>query len=114
MCVSHAGLRTIALCRGERLEALVYTGVCGVCDPPRDHVHAAVSTLRRASVDVKMVTGDARSTALAIGTHRTSLSLSLPLSLSISLSISLSLCPTYTILGKVTALYLDDPILVPA
>ncbi|KAJ8713681.1 hypothetical protein PYW07_014051 [Mythimna separata] len=64
--IARMGLRIIALCRGARLEALTYTGVCGVCDPPRDGVRDAVATLARASVDVKMVTGDARPTALAV------------------------------------------------
>lgn len=63
------GLRIVALCRGKGLEALTYTGVCGVCDPPREGVRDAVATLARASVDVKMVTGDARPTALAVGTY---------------------------------------------
>lgn len=64
--IGRMGLRTIALCRGASLERLVYAGACGVCDPPRPGVRAAVSTLRRAAVDVKMVTGDARPTALAV------------------------------------------------
>ncbi|CAH2039327.1 unnamed protein product, partial [Iphiclides podalirius] len=64
--IGRMGLRMIALCRGPSLEALAYTGVCGVCDPPRPTVRDAVATLRRAGVDVKMVTGDARSTALAV------------------------------------------------
>ncbi|KAL0822277.1 hypothetical protein ABMA28_004390 [Loxostege sticticalis] len=64
--IGRMGLRIIALCRGDSLEALVYTGVCGVCDPPRPTVRDAVATLRRAAVDVKMVTGDARPTALAV------------------------------------------------
>nr|XP_049706874.1 calcium-transporting ATPase type 2C member 1 isoform X2 [Helicoverpa armigera]XP_049707877.1 calcium-transporting ATPase type 2C member 1-like isoform X2 [Helicoverpa armigera] len=64
--IARMGLRIIALCRGPRVESLVYTGVCGICDPPRDGVRDAVATLARASVDVKMVTGDARPTALAV------------------------------------------------
>ncbi|XP_037294710.1 calcium-transporting ATPase type 2C member 1 isoform X1 [Manduca sexta] len=64
--IGRMGLRTIALCRGARLEALAYCGACGACDPPRAGVRAAVSALRRAAVDVKMLTGDARPTALAI------------------------------------------------
>ncbi|XP_068618784.1 calcium-transporting ATPase type 2C member 1 isoform X2 [Battus philenor] len=64
--IGRMGLRIIALCRGPSMESLTYTGVCGVCDPPRPTVRDAVATLRRAGVDVKMVTGDARSTALAV------------------------------------------------
>ncbi|XP_026327973.1 calcium-transporting ATPase type 2C member 1 [Hyposmocoma kahamanoa] len=64
--IGRMGLRIIAMARGESLEALTYTGVCGVCDPPRPTVRSAVDTLRRAAVDVKMLTGDARPTALAV------------------------------------------------
>ncbi|KAJ2943587.1 hypothetical protein O0L34_g16696 [Tuta absoluta] len=64
--IGRMGLRIIALARGESMEALVYTGVCGVCDPPRPSVRSAVDTLRSAAVHVKMVTGDARPTALAV------------------------------------------------
>ncbi|XP_073946832.1 secretory pathway calcium atpase isoform X2 [Choristoneura fumiferana] len=64
--IGRMGLRIIALARGASLEALTYTGVCGVCDPPRPGVSDAIATLRRTAVDVKMVTGDARPTALAV------------------------------------------------
>ncbi|XP_026733483.1 calcium-transporting ATPase type 2C member 1 isoform X2 [Trichoplusia ni] len=64
--IARMGLRIIALCRGAGLEALVFAGVCGVCDPPRAGVRAAVATLARAAVRVKMLTGDARPTALAV------------------------------------------------
>ncbi|CAH0584497.1 unnamed protein product [Chrysodeixis includens] len=64
--IARMGLRIIALCRGSGLEALTFAGVCGVCDPPRAGVRAAVATLARAAVRVKMVTGDARPTALAV------------------------------------------------
>lgn len=64
--IGRMGLRTIALARGPSMESLTYTGVCGVCDPPRPTVRDAVATLKRASVDVKMLTGDSRSTALAV------------------------------------------------
>lgn len=47
----------------------MFAGVCGVCDPPRAGVRAAVATLARAAVRVKMVTGDARPTALAVGMY---------------------------------------------
>ncbi|GBP49636.1 Calcium-transporting ATPase type 2C member 1 [Eumeta japonica] len=64
--IGRMGLRIIAIARGASLDALTYTGVCGVCDPPRPTVRAAVATLERASVRVKMVTGDGRVTALAV------------------------------------------------
>ncbi|KAF9408559.1 hypothetical protein HW555_011801 [Spodoptera exigua] len=64
--IARMGLRIIALCRGSRMESLSYTGVCGVCDPAREGVRDAVATLARAHVHVKMLTGDARPTALAV------------------------------------------------
>ncbi|XP_061728209.1 calcium-transporting ATPase type 2C member 1-like isoform X2 [Cydia pomonella] len=64
--IGRMGLRIIALARGASLDALTFTGVCGVCDPPRPSVRDAIATLRRAAVDVKMLTGDARPTALAV------------------------------------------------
>ncbi|XP_026494132.1 calcium-transporting ATPase type 2C member 1 isoform X1 [Vanessa tameamea] len=64
--IGRMGLRIIALCRGRSLDALTYTGVCGVCDPPREAARDAIAALRRAQVHVKMVTGDARPTALAV------------------------------------------------
>ncbi|XP_039755340.1 calcium-transporting ATPase type 2C member 1 isoform X1 [Pararge aegeria] len=64
--IGRMGLRIIALCRGASLESLTYTGVCGVCDPPRESARDAIAALRRAQVQVKMVTGDARPTALAV------------------------------------------------
>ncbi|XP_050351688.1 calcium-transporting ATPase type 2C member 1 isoform X2 [Nymphalis io] len=68
--IGRMGLRIIALCRGRSLDALTYTGVCGVCDPPRESARDAIAALRRAQVQVKMVTGDARPTALAVGEWR--------------------------------------------
>ncbi|XP_063535847.1 calcium-transporting ATPase type 2C member 1 [Cydia strobilella] len=64
--IGRMGLRIIALARGASLDALTYTGVCGVCDPPRPGVREAIATLRTAAVHVKMLTGDARPTALAV------------------------------------------------
>ncbi|CAG4962867.1 unnamed protein product [Colias eurytheme] len=64
--IARMGLRIIALCRGNSLESLTYTGVCGVCDPPRESARTAIAALKRAQVQVKMVTGDARPTALAV------------------------------------------------
>lgn len=64
--IARMGLRIIALCRGASLEALTFTGVCGVCDPPRQSAREAIAALRRATVAVKMLTGDAKPTALAV------------------------------------------------
>jgi len=47
-------------------EGLGFLGVAGFIDPPRDEAVAAVAECRRAGIDVKMITGDHVSTALAI------------------------------------------------
>ncbi|XP_050666376.1 calcium-transporting ATPase type 2C member 1 isoform X3 [Leptidea sinapis] len=64
--IARMGLRIIALCRGNKIESLTYTGVCGICDPPRESARTAIAALRRAQVQVKMVTGDSGPTALAV------------------------------------------------
>ena len=61
-----SGLRVIGLCRGPSLTDLTFLGVVGIIDPPRDGVREAVETLQLSGVMVKMITGDARDTALGI------------------------------------------------
>lgn len=57
----------IGLARGLSLQDLVYVGLVGICDPPRPHVRDAITTLMASGVRIKMVTGDAKETAAAIG-----------------------------------------------
>lgn len=45
----------------------MYVGLIGICDPPRPHVRESITTLINSGVKVKMVTGDAKETASAIG-----------------------------------------------
>lgn len=62
------GVAVIGLARGSSLQDLVYVGLVGICDPPRPHVRESISILINSGVKVKMVTGDAKETAAAIGT----------------------------------------------
>jgi Ca2+-transporting ATPase len=49
------------------LQDLAYCGIVGICDPPRPFVREAIQTLIQGGVKVKLVTGDAQETAVAIG-----------------------------------------------
>jgi P-type Ca2+ transporter type 2C len=74
---AQRGLRTLALARRELPAAdrycpeqvesgLTLLAVVGILDPPRPEVAGAIALARRAGVQVLMITGDARPTALAI------------------------------------------------
>ncbi|KAM3828960.1 calcium-transporting ATPase type 2C member 2 isoform 3-T3 [Vipera latastei] len=61
------GLRVLALASGPELGRLTFLGLVGIIDPPREGVKEAVEVLNNSGVAVKMITGDAFETALAIG-----------------------------------------------
>ncbi|XP_007669837.1 calcium-transporting ATPase type 2C member 2 isoform X1 [Ornithorhynchus anatinus] len=61
------GLRVLALASGPELGRLTFLGLVGIIDPPRAGVKEAVQILSESGVSVKMITGDALETALAIG-----------------------------------------------
>ncbi|XP_004058123.5 calcium-transporting ATPase type 2C member 2 isoform X1 [Gorilla gorilla gorilla] len=61
------GLRVLALASGPELGQLTFLGLVGIIDPPRVGVKEAVQVLSESGVSVKMITGDALETALAIG-----------------------------------------------
>ncbi|XP_074864365.1 calcium-transporting ATPase type 2C member 2 isoform X2 [Carettochelys insculpta] len=61
------GLRVLALASGPELGRLTYLGLVGIIDPPRVGVKEAVEVLLESGVSVKMITGDALETAVAIG-----------------------------------------------
>lgn len=63
------GLRVLGLAYGEHLDRLSFIGMVGILDPPRAGVADAIRTLCGSGVQVKMVTGDAEETALAIATR---------------------------------------------
>ncbi|XP_042527391.1 calcium-transporting ATPase type 2C member 2 [Dipodomys spectabilis] len=61
------GLRVLGLASGPELGRLTFLGLVGIIDPPRAGVKEAIQLLSAAGVSVKMVTGDALETAMAIG-----------------------------------------------
>ena len=57
----------IAMASGVDLNRLVFVGLMAMWDPPRQGVEMAILRLRESGVSVKLITGDARETAEAIG-----------------------------------------------
>lgn len=76
--LSDQGLRVLAAAQSETTSPttnlstsefdtdLVFLGVAGILDPPRKEAVAAIATMHRAGIRVKMITGDHPGTALAI------------------------------------------------
>nr|XP_009943652.1 PREDICTED: calcium-transporting ATPase type 2C member 2 [Opisthocomus hoazin] len=65
--MGSSGLRVLALASGPELGKLIFLGLVGIIDPPRAGVREAVQVLLESGVSVKMITGDALETAVAIG-----------------------------------------------
>ncbi|XP_009559370.2 calcium-transporting ATPase type 2C member 2 isoform X1 [Cuculus canorus] len=65
--MGSSGLRVLALASGPELGKLTFLGLVGIIDPPRAGVKEAVQVLFESGVSVKMITGDALETAVAIG-----------------------------------------------
>ncbi len=78
--LGRAGMRVLALAEGafpadgfdpagdlrQTVADLTLLGLVGISDPPRAEAREAISLCRNAGIQVKMVTGDHRATALAI------------------------------------------------
>lgn len=64
--IGKKGLRVLALAKGKSFQDLVFLGVIGITDPPRPLVRESIEMLQASGVRVKMVTGDAQETAMAI------------------------------------------------
>ena len=56
-----------AVTREDVSAGLSFLGLVGMIDPPRPEAIAAIAACHRAGIRVKMITGDHRSTAAAIG-----------------------------------------------
>lgn len=65
VCITHSFI-VICLAYGKDLSSLTYLGMVGIIDPPRQGVFDAIHVLRDSGVRVKMITGDAMDTAVAI------------------------------------------------
>uniref|UniRef100_A0A8C4SH93 Calcium-transporting ATPase n=1 Tax=Erpetoichthys calabaricus TaxID=27687 RepID=A0A8C4SH93_ERPCA len=65
--LGRLGLRVLALASGPELGRLSFLGLIGIIDPPKEGVKEAIDMLHQSGVSVKMITGDARETAVAIG-----------------------------------------------
>ena len=66
-CTFMTRVVVLALAYGSSMEDLIFVGMVGLLDPPRDGIQEAVLTLLSTGAHLKMVTGDAEETALAIG-----------------------------------------------
>nr|XP_009860106.1 calcium-transporting ATPase type 2C member 1 isoform X2 [Ciona intestinalis] len=67
--MGSTGLRVLALASGSSMGNLTFAGLVGILDPPRPGIKEAVRVLSAADVSVKMITGDAKETAVSIATR---------------------------------------------
>lgn len=74
--MSNEALRTLGLAykdadnyiENDALESdLTFVGFVGMIDPPREEVKSSIATAKKAGIETVMITGDHKTTALAIG-----------------------------------------------
>ena len=58
---------------GNELNHLSLAGVMAMWDPPRPQVQQSINTLFSGGVSIKMITGDAMETAVAIGKRQSTM-----------------------------------------
>ena len=59
-------LRVIAIARGRSKDNLMFLGLLGIIDPPKDHVREAIEISKASGIKVVMITGDSKQTAIAV------------------------------------------------
>lgn len=64
--MASCGLRVLAMAYGPSLSTLTFAGIVGLEDPPREGVVESINHLEKGGVQVIMVTGDSKETAIAI------------------------------------------------
>ena len=57
----------LALGKGPDLQHIEVLGLVGMVDPPREGVREAIQYLQDTGVSVKVITGDAKDTAISVG-----------------------------------------------
>jgi Ca2+-transporting ATPase len=64
---ADSALRVMTLAYGDDTNGgLIFVGLMGLFDPPREGVQTAIETLRKGGVKVVMITGDSKETAISI------------------------------------------------
>lgn len=62
------GLRVLAMATGPSMDQLNFVGIIGINNAPREGITDTLTKLKQDfHIDVKMITGDSRSTAVAVG-----------------------------------------------
>lgn len=64
--MAKSGLRVMAMAYGLDPNHMIFTGLQGMTDPPREGVSHAIASLQKGGVHVVMITGDSEFTATAI------------------------------------------------